>query len=133
MKLSNVFIMNLLALLAASCSFGVVAEEVIPTGCAAKLAAISQEMDQAKQAGNTYQLKGLQTAYENVLAHCDDNALRLERLENIQQKEAKVAERNAELAEAIADGKSADKVMKKRTKLAQAEAELTKARAELDK
>lgn len=133
MKLSNVFITNLLALLAVSCSFLSAAEEVKPTGCAAKLAAISQEMEQAKRANNTDKLKGLQIAHENVLAHCDDDALRLERLDNIKQKEAKVAERNAELAEAIAEGKSADKIMKKRTKVAQAETELAKARAELDK
>ncbi|WP_249554689.1 MULTISPECIES: DUF1090 domain-containing protein [Shewanella] len=107
------------------------ADEPPKTGCAAKLAAISAELTEAKAAGHQHKVAGLEKAYSEVVNHCDDDSLTAERLAKIEVLEAKLAERQHELTEAIADGKPMDKINKKRQKIAEVESELAKARAEL--
>lgn len=106
-------------------------DEISKTGCAAKLAAISAELDEARATGNQHKVAGLEKAYSEVANHCDDDSLTAERLAKIEALEAKLAERQHELTEAIADGKPMDKINKKRQKIAEVESELAKARAEL--
>lgn len=107
------------------------AEEAPKVGCAAKLDAISEQLAQAKAAGNKYKVAGLEKAYNEVSTHCDDDSLYAERLAKVEESEEKLTERQNELAEAIEEGKSMDKISKKRAKVAEAEAELAEARAEL--
>ena len=93
------------------------ADEPATTGCAAKLAAINAELAEAKAAGNQHKVAGLEKAYAEVVNHCDDDRLAAERLAKVEALEAKLAERQHELTEAIADGKPMDKINKKRQKL----------------
>ena len=101
------------------------------TGCAAKLDAISAQLAQAKAAGNKHRVAGLEKAYSEVSAHCDNDSLYAERLAKVEESEEKLTERQNELAEAIEEGKSMDKISKKRAKVEEAEAALAEARAEL--
>jgi len=107
------------------------ADEPATMGCAAKLAAIGAELTEAKAAGNQHKVAGLEKAYDEVATHCDDDSLTAERLAKIEALEAKLAERQHELTEAIAVGKPMDKINTKRQKIAEVESELAKARAEL--
>lgn len=106
-------------------------DEPATMGCAAKLAAIGAELSKAKAAGNQHKVAGLEKAYDEIATHCDDDSLTAERLAKIEALEAKLAERQHELTEAIADGKPMDKINKKRQKIAEVESELAEARAEL--
>lgn len=117
--------------IAVAFSLPVFADDVPQRGCAAKLDAISQQMEQAKTTGNTYKVAGLEKAYQEVIAHCNDDKLYAERLAKVQALEDKLTERQNELAQAVKEGKPMDKVSKKQAKVAEVESELTKARAEL--
>lgn len=118
-------------MIAVAFSLPVFADDVPQRGCAAKLDAISQQMEQAKTTGNTYKVPGLEKAYQEVVAHCTDDKLYAERLAKVQALEDKLTERQNELAQAVKEGKPMDKVSKKQAKVAEVESELTKARAEL--
>ncbi|AAN53206.1 DUF1090 domain-containing protein [Shewanella oneidensis MR-1] len=107
------------------------ADELATTGCAAKLATINAELAEAKAAGNQHKVAGLEKAYAEVVNHCADDRLAVERLAKVEALEVKLAERQHELTEAIADGKPMDKINKKRQKIAEVESELAKVRAEL--
>lgn len=102
------------------------------TGCAAKEQNIQRQITEAKKYGNTHRVAGLEKAHSEVLAHCNDGALKKEREANVHDKEAKVAERVQELSEAKASGRS-DKIAKKEKKLEEAREELREAQAELTK
>lgn len=114
-------------------SLPVFADDVPQRGCAAKLEAISQQIEQAKAAGNTYKVAGLEKAYKEVTAHCNDDKLYAERLAKVQALEEKLVERQNELTQTVKEGQSMDKVSKKQAKVAEVEAELAKAKAELER
>lgn len=102
------------------------------TGCAAKKAEIQQQIDYAKAHDNSYRVAGLEKALAETSAHCTDASLRADREADVRKKEQKVAERQQELAEAKASGRS-DKIAKKQEKLEDAQQELAEAKAELTK
>lgn len=102
------------------------------TGCAAKKAEIQQQIDYAKAHDNSYRIAGLEKALAETSAHCTDASLRADREADVRKKEQKVAERQQELAEAKASGRS-DKIAKKQEKLERAQQELAEAKAELTK
>ena len=110
-------------------SLPVFADDVPQRGCAAKLEAISQQIEHAKTAGNTYKVAGLEKAYKEVMTHCNDDKLYAERLAKIQALEAKLVERQNELTQTVKEGRPMDKVSKKQAKVAEVEAELAKAKA----
>lgn len=102
------------------------------TGCAAKKANIERQLDYAKSHGNSYRVAGLEKALAETSAHCTDASLRADRESDVRKKEQKVAERQQELNEAKASGRS-DKIAKKQAKLEDAKEELAEAKAELTK
>lgn len=119
-------------LLALLCCGAAVAQDEPPKGCAAKLAAIETQLVEAKASGNQAKAEGLEQARQAVLTHCDDDKLYQERLAKVEALEAKLVERQNELTDAIAAGKSMDKINKKRQKVAEAQAELDQAQAKLE-
>lgn len=119
-------------LLALLCCGAALAQDEPPKGCAAKLAAIEAQLVEAKDSGNQAKAEGLEQARQAVLTHCDDDKLYQERLAKVEALEAKLVERQNELTDAIAAGKSMDKINKKRQKVAEAQAELDQAQAKLE-
>ena len=102
------------------------------TGCAAKKEEIMTQITAAKAHGNAHRAAGLNTALQEVDAHCSDDSLLRERQEKVSEKLHKVAERAEELKNAQDDGRS-DKIAKKQAKLDIAKQELAEAQAELTK
>ena len=125
------------ALMAAVLAFGcsttlLAAEPVKPlTGCAAKRAAIEQQLEQAKAHGNRNRVAGLQTALEKVKTYCTDGSLTQERKQHVLDAEKEVAQREKDLRKAMNKG-DAEKVEKRKDKLAEARAELEQAKRELE-
>lgn len=102
------------------------------TGCAAKKAEIQQQLDYAKKYNNSGQIAGLEKALSEVNANCTETSLRAQREAALREKEEKVSEREQELNDAKATGRS-DKIVKKQQKLDDAKEELAEAQAELNK
>lgn len=125
-------IKNTLALLLLStASFTTLAQTPLK-GCAAKEANIQQQLDYAKAHNNSGRITGLEKALSEVRAHCTDTSLQAQREDTVRQKEEKVAERQQELKEAQASGRS-DKIEKKERKLQEAQDELAEAKAALQR
>ncbi|WP_034913180.1 MULTISPECIES: DUF1090 domain-containing protein [Erwinia] len=103
-----------------------------PTGCAAKKQDIEQQIDYAKQHGNTQRLAGLQKALAEVNDHCTDSGLLTQRQARVAEKQSKVAERERELMAAQNSG-SQKKIAKKQEKLDEARDELKEAQDALNK
>ncbi len=99
-------------------------------GCMLKQQQIQKEIDYAKNYGNSYKQKGLETALANVKEHCTEASLKQEINEKIAEKQQKVNERESELKEAQANG-DAKKIAKKQKKLLSAQQELDEAKKEL--
>lgn len=114
-----------------SMPFSALADDAL-TGCAAKRHNIEQQIRQAETHENSYRLDGLKKAYAEVVATCTDASLKKEREADIRKKQQKVSEREQELQDANASGRT-DKIAKKRAKLEEARAELLAAEAELTK
>lgn len=91
--------------------------------CADKEAEITRQLEHAQAYGNAGRVRGLETALEKVQANCTDAGLRAERQEKIEEARDEVAEREADLREALEDG-SPEKIEKRKQKLAEAEDEL---------
>jgi hypothetical protein len=110
------------------------AAEEVPelTGCAAKLQAISAQIEQARAHGNSEQQAGLEKALSEVTAHCTDASLRKERENKVLDAKHEVSRRQADLDKAMKKG-DADKINKRKDKLAQSRKELQDAVEELDK
>ncbi|MFX2609592.1 DUF1090 domain-containing protein [Enterobacter mori] len=102
------------------------------TGCAAKRDNIEQQIRYAEPHGNAYRVEGLKKAYVEVVANCSDESLKKEREADVLKKQQKLIEREQELEEANASGRT-DKIAKKKAKLEEARAELKEAEAELAK
>lgn len=94
--------------------------------CADKESQISRQLDQAQSHGNAGRVRGLEIALEKVQANCTDAGLRAERQEKIEEARDEVAERKADLQEALKEG-SPEKIEKRKQKLAEAEQELREA------
>lgn len=94
--------------------------------CMLKRQHIETQIGFAKAAGNSHQVAGLERALAANQAHCSDAQLEQEREEAIGKAELKVAERERELAEAMAKGEP-DKIARRQTKLAQARQQLIEA------
>ncbi|CNF45145.1 DUF1090 domain-containing protein [Yersinia frederiksenii] len=97
--------------------------------CDTKAKEIQQQIDYAKQHGNTRRAAGLETALKEVKNNCTVESLKAERQEKIKEKQHKVTERKQELKEAQQKG-DADKITKQQKKLTQAQAELKQAQAQ---
>lgn len=105
---------------------------VPPAGtCAAKAYDIEQQLAQARLHRNAGQIQGLETALRSVQTHCQDDDLRVKRQQNLTEKQAKVAERKAELRESQQSGADAGKIQKRQDKLAEAQKELHAAQQEI--
>lgn len=100
-------------------------------GCAAKKQSIATELEYAHQYNNIYKAKRLEKALKENIAHCDDAKLNAERQQKIAEKTRKVAEREAELIAAKANGDQ-NKIAQKTEKLENAKLELNKAKEELN-
>ena len=101
------------------------------TGCAAKLQAISLQIEQAKAHGNSEQQAGLEKALSEVTAHCTDASLKKERENKVLDAKHEVSRRQADLDKAMKKG-DADKINKRKDKLAESRKELQDAVEELD-
>ncbi|AHM72143.2 DUF1090 domain-containing protein [Yersinia hibernica] len=97
--------------------------------CDTKANEIQQQIDYAKQHGNTRRAAGLETALKEVKSNCTVESLKAERQKKINEKQRKVAERKQELKEAQQKG-DASKIANKQKKLAEAQAELKQAQAQ---
>lgn len=100
--------------------------------CAVKAKEIQQQIDYAKQHGNTRRAAGLQTALKEVKNNCTAESLEADRQKKIRQKQHDVTERQEELKEAqqkeAQQKGDADKISKQQKKLAEAQAELKQAK-----
>jgi hypothetical protein len=110
------------------------AAEEIPelTGCAAKKQGIVNQIELAKSHGNADQQAGLQTALDEVTAHCTDASLKKERENKVLDAKHEVSKRQADLDKAMSKG-DAEKINKRKDKLAESRKELQEALDELDK
>ncbi|WP_174848924.1 DUF1090 domain-containing protein [Yersinia artesiana] len=97
--------------------------------CDTKAKEIQQQIDYAKQHGNTRRAAGLETALQQVKNNCTVESLEADRQSKIKEKQHKVAERKEELKEAQQKG-DADKITKQQKKLTEAQAELKQAQAQ---
>ena len=97
--------------------------------CAAKRQVIQEKIEAARQNGHSRDLQGLQRALGKVEAHCDDAALRQERLADVKDARQEVEEREMDLRDAMGKGDQ-EKIGKRQAKLAEARAELEQAEAE---
>jgi hypothetical protein len=93
------------------------------TGCAAKHAEVTQQIEYAEAHGNSAQTSGLKKALSEIEEHCTNANLTAERQEKVREKQSKVTEREADLREAQASG-SAKKIARQQAKLESAKQEL---------
>lgn len=98
--------------------------------CDAKRSSLENEIAYAKAHGNANRVAGLETALEQVKAHCTDAALDARSEKKVRAAQQKVDERQRDLDKAKADGKSDKKIAERQRKLDAAHEELE--RAQLD-
>lgn len=101
------------------------------TGCAAKHSEIVNEIAETSWF-NWSKKRGLEKALKEHDAHCTDAGLRAEREAKVAKAQAEIAEREADLKAAEANG-DADKIAKRKAKLAESQAELKQAELELQR
>ncbi|MFL9863600.1 DUF1090 domain-containing protein [Paraburkholderia fungorum] len=99
-------------------------------GCDAKRASIEKEIDYAQAHGNAKRIDGLETALAQMNANCTDAVLRSDAQRKVDAAQKKLSERQRDLQEARADGKSAKKIAERQRKVDEAHAELE--RVQLD-
>lgn len=105
------------------------AQAATANGCDIKAKEIQQQIDYAKQHGNTQRVAGLETALKEVKSNCTEAGLQAEHQQKVAQKQQKVAERQQELKQAQETG-DAKKIAKKQKKLDEAQTELKQLQAE---
>lgn len=115
--------------LLAACTLPAFAADASPA-CAAKRAAIEQQLAEARARGNTQQIKGLQRALKANIAHCTDASLAKEREAQIAKAQREVAKRERDLREAERKG-DAQKIATRKAKLEEAQHELAEAQKPL--
>lgn len=99
-------------------------------GCDAKRASIEQEITYAQAHGNTKRVDGLETALAQMNANCTDAVLRGDAQCKVTAAQRKLSEREHDLREAKADGKSARKIAERQRKVDDARAELERVQVE---
>lgn len=101
-------------------------------GCKRKEKILESKIEYAKQYGNHGQLRGLEEALQRVRTWCTDGGLRSKAELKVLDKQEKVEERQAELDEAMREGKKRSKIAKRERKLQEAKDELARAVRERD-
>jgi DNA-binding NarL/FixJ family response regulator len=99
-------------------------------GCDAKRTSIEREISYAQAHGNAKRVDGLETALAQMNANCTDAVLRSDAQRKVAAAEKKLSERQRELQQAKADGKSAKKIAERQRKVDEAHAELEKVQTE---
>ncbi|MFM0198703.1 DUF1090 domain-containing protein [Paraburkholderia fungorum] len=99
-------------------------------GCDAKRSSIEAEIAYAQAHGNAKRVDGLETALAQMNANCTDAVLRNEAQRKVAAAQKKLSERQHDLQEAKANGKSAKKIAERQHKVDEAHAELEKAQME---
>ena len=127
MLLRSMLLRHSLLLVLPIIMFTSTAHAALDDECAVKAKEIQQQIDYAKQHGNTRRAAGLQTALKEVKNNCTAESLEADRQKKIRQKQHDVTERQEELKEAQQKG-DADKISKQQRKLAEAQAELKQAK-----
>ncbi|WP_312936229.1 DUF1090 domain-containing protein [Pseudomonas sp.] len=102
------------------------------TGCAAKRSAIENQLQIARDKGNSFEVSGLEKALKENTEHCTDASLRKEREQKVLDARHEVAQRTKDLDKAMKKG-DAEKINKRKDKLAEAKKELQEATDELDR
>jgi DNA-binding NarL/FixJ family response regulator len=100
------------------------------SGCDAKRASIEKEIAYAQTHGNAKRVDGLETALAQMNANCTDAVLRSDAQRKVAAAEKKLSEREHDLQEAKAKGKSAKKIAERQHKVDEAHAELEKVQTE---
>ncbi|MGP4844045.1 DUF1090 domain-containing protein [Marinobacter sp. 1Y8] len=102
-------------------STSTLADDTTPTlpDCSAKIAKIQTQLEHANAQGNQSRIAGLERALDGA-QNCDDQQLREDAIQDIEEAKAKVAERREELQEEREDG-DADDIRKAERKLREAE------------
>ena len=110
------------------------AAETTPTltGCAAKRAEISTQIEAAKAAGNSAQQAGLETALAEVKKNCTDEQLEKSREQKVLDAQHEVKKRESDLQKAMAKG-DPEKIDSRKNKLAEARKELDEAKKQLER
>ncbi|MFM0152203.1 DUF1090 domain-containing protein [Paraburkholderia sediminicola] len=94
------------------------------SGCDAKRSSIEREIAYAQAHGNAKRIDGLETALAQMNANCTDAVLRSDAQRKVTAAERKLSERQHDLQEAKANGKSAKKIAERQRKVDEAHAEL---------
>ncbi|GLK87018.1 DUF1090 domain-containing protein [Pseudomonas turukhanskensis] len=102
------------------------------TGCAAKRDAISQQIEQAKAAGNSAQQAGLEKALSEVKSNCTDEQLEKSREQKVLDAQHEVKKRESDLQKAMSKG-DPEKIDSRKNKLAEARKELDEAKKQLER
>lgn len=93
------------------------------TTCGDKEQEIQQQLDEARQQGDSSRVDGLTTALEQVRSRCTEEGLAADRKDRIAAKQAEVSKREEDLREAQRDG-DRKKIAKRERKLQEAREEL---------
>ncbi|MFM0070153.1 DUF1090 domain-containing protein [Paraburkholderia sediminicola] len=99
-------------------------------GCDAKRTSLEREITYAQAHGNANRVDGLETALGRMNANCTDEALRNASQRKVAQAQKKLAEREHDLQEARAQGKSPKKIAERQRKVDEAHADLERAQTE---
>ncbi|RYF26525.1 MAG: DUF1090 domain-containing protein [Comamonadaceae bacterium] len=103
------------------------AQQADPSECEQKRAGVTAEVEEAKAAGQTDRVRGLERALAEIKVSCTEPGQKAKRDRRVSQKEKDVTKRQHELEEAQRDG-NADKIAKRQAKLKEAQDELAAAR-----
>lgn len=102
------------------------------TDCAAKRAEIQTQIEQAKAAGNSAQVAGLETALSQVKSNCTDDQLEKSREQKVLDAQHEVKVRESDLQKAMKKG-DPEKIDSRKNKLAEARKELEDAKKQLNR
>ena len=100
-------------------------------GCDAKRQSIEREITYAKAHGNAKSVDGLEAALAQMNANCTDAVLRSDAQRKVVAAQKKLAERERDLQEAKANGKSAKKIADRQRKVDEAHVELENAQMDV--
>ena len=100
-------------------------------GCDAKRQSIEREITYAKAHGNAKRVDGLEAALAQMNANCTDAVLRSDAQRKVVAAQKKLAERERDLQEAKANGKSAKKIADRQRKVDEAHVELENAQMDV--
>lgn len=141
MKKTNLMVLPLVLALGVGFS---AAASAAGNDCAAKRAAIENQIKQAQKYGNTHKVAGLKKALREVNAHCTNSGLIKDAEKKVTKLEKKLAEKQGDVREIQADLRQAQakgdvkkvakyqrKLQEKQRDVQEVTADLNQARAEL--